>query len=147
MAIDYLLLEGDFSGLLLLEGDFSGGLIIGYSEDEVVGDSYYTYSDRKYVREIQEAKQREEIKQAQIIEMRQKAQDALLQIRETEQESGRAAKIRLGKLQNEYSLLLTEISAQMAALEQMQLRNIENRNKLIYLLFAAACPFHKITIH
>ena len=140
----YLLLEGDFSGFLLLEGDFSGKLIID-SDDAGDGRSHFTYYDLQH--ELKAAKKREEIKQQEVIDMRLKAQAALIQIREAEQEKGKAAKIRINKLQQEYDLLLKEISAQMSALEQMRLKSMDLRNRLIYLLFSAALPFSRITIH
>ncbi len=144
MANYFLLIDGS-GGYLNIDG--SGGKLIISVDSDSVGDgrSHFTYYDRQH--EFKEAKKREEIKQNEVVEMRLKAQEALLQIREANKEKGRAAKLRADKLQQEYDLLLKEISMQMAALELMRIATEQKRRNLIYLLLAASQPFSQITIH
>lgn len=139
MTDSFLLLD-DASSFLLID-DANSFLIIG-TEDDSGGIPYVRYANVEYAL----AKERERIKQEEIIRLRLEAQELLMRERELADKRDKQSRRQLAALEKEKASLMADIQYQLVALEKLQKITVQRKNRVIMLLLTAACPFNNLTI-
>jgi hypothetical protein len=103
---------------------------------------------QRYLLEYKQAKERQRIKEEEIIRLRVEAQETLLRKRELEEKKRTAEQQRrLSALEAQYIALQDELQAQLVALAVLHKNAVKRRNNLILVLLQAASPFSPITFH
>lgn len=146
MSDSFLLLEDGVSFLLLQDGE--SFLIIEAEDEQSGGLPYYDPFAQRAALEFEAAREREKIKQEEIIRLRLEAQDALMRKRELSAARETKQSLRqIRALEKEYAALEQEVAYQLAALEELQKLTTKRKNNLILILLSAASPFASIAMH